>query len=183
MTRFESKKFTETVLYILEKTGGIDYYHAFKILYFAERYHLAKWGGRIVPDEFCALQYGPVPTKLYNAIRQISQPHDMLADELSKAVRFAGEDAPYVLLPLRTSDKRYLSKSEIEALDKSTEENQALTFNQLKEKSHDIAWRDAYQLSSGLKPISPIEMARAQGADEAMLAYIEDQLLIESALR
>ena len=49
MTNFESKKLTELVLYILGKTGGVDFYHAFKILYFAEMKHLAKWGSSMVP--------------------------------------------------------------------------------------------------------------------------------------
>ena len=64
MTDFNSKKLAELVLYILGKTGGVDFYHTFKILYFAEMKHLAKWGSGIVPDEFCALKYGPVPTNL-----------------------------------------------------------------------------------------------------------------------
>ncbi len=42
MTDYDSKKLTELVLYILCKTGGIDFYHVFKILYFAEMSHLAK---------------------------------------------------------------------------------------------------------------------------------------------
>ncbi len=180
MTRFECKKFTETVLYILEKTGGIDYYHAFKILYFAERNHLAKWGSRMVPDEFCAFPYGPVPAQLYNALTQIPQPHDVLAKELSKVVFFAGGDAPNVLLPLRISDKGYLSESEIDALDKSIDENQNLTFNQLKEKSHDIAWEEAFNLASRRKPISPILIAIAGGATKEIISKIQRGLLQQS---
>ena len=55
MTNYDSKKLTELVLFILGKTGGVDFYHTFKILYFAEMKHLAKWGNGIGPDEFCAL--------------------------------------------------------------------------------------------------------------------------------
>lgn len=47
MTSFDSKKLTELILYILEKTGGVDFYHAFKILYFAEMKHLSKWGSAL----------------------------------------------------------------------------------------------------------------------------------------
>ena len=70
MTSHDRKKLTELVLFILDKTGGVDFYHAFKILYFAEMKHLAKWGSGFVPDEFCALKYGPVPTQLYDAVKQ-----------------------------------------------------------------------------------------------------------------
>ena len=91
MTDFDSKKLTELVLYILGKTGGVDFYHAFKILYFAEMKHLAKWGCGIVPDKFCALPYGPVPTRLYNAVKELNKPRMELSTDLAEAVRFAGE--------------------------------------------------------------------------------------------
>ena len=34
MTSFDKQRIIEVVLYILNKTGGIDYYHLFKIFYF-----------------------------------------------------------------------------------------------------------------------------------------------------
>ena len=52
MDNYEQQKIVEVVLYILNKTGGIDFYHLFKILYFAERDHLAKWGDKIISDDF-----------------------------------------------------------------------------------------------------------------------------------
>ena len=56
MTTFEQKSLIEIVLYILNKTGGIDFYHLFKIIYFAEMKHLAKWGIRLQKDDLCALE-------------------------------------------------------------------------------------------------------------------------------
>ena len=44
MTLFEQKTLIEVVLYVLQKTQGVDYYHLFKILYFADRKHIAEWG-------------------------------------------------------------------------------------------------------------------------------------------
>ncbi len=183
MINFDSRKLTELVLYILEKTGGVDFYHAFKILYFAEMKHLAKWGSGIVPDNFCALKYGPVPTRLYDAVKELNQPKMKLSADLADAVQFAGEDAPNVLLPKRKANLRFLSKSEIDALDKSIEENESLTFGQLMRKSHDKAWDEANRRVDGTNIISPISMAKVFGADAAMLEYIEEQLQIESALR
>ncbi len=143
MTNFDSKKLTELVLYILCKTGGVDFYHVFKILYFAEMKHLAKWGSGIVPDEFCALKYGPVPTQLYNAVKNIGRSSMKLSEELSEVVQFAGEDAPMVLLPARDANMDFLSKSEIDALDQSIKDHESMTFGQLMRKSHDAAWDEA----------------------------------------
>ncbi len=182
MTDFDSKKLTELVLYILGKTGGVDFYHAFKILYFAEMKHLAKWGCGIVPDKFCALPYGPVPTRLYNAVKELNKPRMELPTDLAEAVRFAGEDAPNILLPKREANLRFLSKSEIDALDSSIEENESLTFGQLMRKSHDRAWDEANRRVDGTNIISPISMAKVLNADAAMLEYIKEQMQIESAL-
>jgi len=97
MTSHDRKKLSELVLFIIDKTGGVDFYHAFKILYFAEMKHLAKWGSGFVPDEFCALKYGPVPTHLYDAVKELNHPQMILSEELSEVIQYAGEDAPDVL--------------------------------------------------------------------------------------
>jgi len=183
MTNYDSKKLTELVLFILGKTGGVDFYHAFKILYFAEMKHLAKWGSGIVPDEFCALKYGPVPTQLYDAVKELNHPRMILSEELSEVIQFAGEDAPNVLHPKREANLKYFSKSEIEALEQSIEENESLTFGQLMRKSHDEAWEEANRRTNGTNVISPVSMARVLNADDAMLEYIEEQMQIESALK
>ena len=183
MTNFNSKKLTELVLYILDKTGGVDFYHAFKIFYFAEMKHLAKWGSGIVPDEFCALKYGPVPTHLYDAVKELNHPKMLLAQKLSEVIQFAGEDAPNVLLAKREANMRFFSKSEIEALNQSIEENKSLTFGQLMRKSHDEAWDEANRRVNGTNIISPVSMAKVLQADEAMREYLEDQMQIESALK
>lgn len=75
----------------------------------------------------------------------------------------------------------YISQSEIEALNASIEENAHLTFSQLKNKSHDSAWYEAYN-QTGSKAISSISMAKASGADEATLEYIKEQIELEDAL-
>ena len=183
MTNYDCKKLTELVLFILGKTGGVDFYHAFKILYFAEMKHLAKWGSGIVPDEFCALKYGPVPTQLYDAVKELNHPRMILSEELSEVIQFAGEDAPNVLLPKREANLKYISKSEIEALEQSIDENESLTFGQLMRKSHDEAWEEANRRTNGTNVISPVSMARVLNADDAMLEYIEEQMQIESALK
>lgn len=181
MTKYEQTKLIQVVLYILQKTGGIDFYHLFKILYFAELKHLAKWGTRITSDNFHALEYGPVPTCLYDVVKGQNVPDSDLLKLFSNDVQFAGKDAPNVLLPQTEPNMDYISKSEIEALDASIDENEHLTFSQLKSKSHDSAWYEAYN-RLGSKTMSSISMAKASGADEATLEYIQEQIELEEAL-
>ena len=107
----------------------------------------------------------------------------ILSEELSEVIQFAGEDATDVLLPKREADLKYISKSEIEALEQSIQENKSLTFGQLMRKSHDEAWEEANRRTNGTNVISPVSMARVLNADDAMLEYIEEQMQIESALK
>lgn len=182
MTNFEQEKIIQVVLYIINRTGGMDYYHLFKIIYFAEMKHLAKWGHRILSDEMCAIDYGPVPTKLYDAVKGKNAPQTRLADLLKEKVSFAGEDAPNVLLAREEADLDFISQSEKEALDESIAENAHLTFRQLIEKSHDKAWREAFYRKNGTNKISATSMAEVMHADETTLNYIKEQEEIEEAL-
>lgn len=184
MTSFDRKKAIESVLYILDRTGGVDFYHTFKILYFAEMKHLSKWGSKIIGDVFCALPYGPVPSQLYDAVKHIYKGWqcDAFSQELGEAVAFAGDDAPNVMLAKRTPDMQYISTSEKEAIDASIEENATLSFEMLKMKSHDAAWNEAFMTGCGNKSISPLSMAKVIATDDAMLDYIKEQEEIEHML-
>ncbi|MDY6253353.1 MAG: Panacea domain-containing protein [Bacteroidales bacterium] len=182
MNKYEQQKIIEVVLYILNKTGGIDFYHLFKIIYFAEMKHLVKWGHRILSDDLCALDYGPVPTMLYDAVKGKNANGTILADLLNQNVRFAGNDAPNVLLPEVPANMNYISKSEVEALDESIAENACLTFGQLKQKSHDKAWYEAYHKENGTNVISPITMLEVMNADESVIEYVKEQFELEGEL-
>ncbi len=136
-----------------------------------------------MPDEFRALKYGPVPSHLYDALKELGHSRMKLSEELSEVVQVAGEDAPNVLLPRREANVNFLSKSEIDALDQSISEHDSMTFGQLMRKSHDAAWDEANRRVNGTNVISPISMAKVMNADESMLEYIEEQLQIEASLR
>lgn len=180
MNRFEQRKIVEVVLYILNKIGGTDIYHLFKIIYFAEMKHLAKWGTRIIKDDLCAIKFGPVPTELYYAIK--NEGNAELTSLIHSSTEFAGDDAPNVLLPKEAANIDYLSKSDMEALDESIKENASLTFNELKMKSHDKAWKEAYDNRKISNVISPMTMASVTNADAATLEYIKEQMDLEKML-
>lgn len=181
MNKYEQEKLIHVVLYILNQTGGIDYYHLFKILYFAERKHLAKWGHRIISDDFYALEYGPVPTCLYDAIKGINTQKTTLVNLLRKNVRFAGDDAPNVLLAKKAADLNYISRSERKELDNSIKDNVSLPFSKLKAKSHDSAWESAYYETC--KKITPMNMAKVENANFATIEYIAEQEDLRASLK
>lgn len=62
-------KLKAVALYVLDKCGETDFIHLFKIIYFAERNLYAKYGQHLVKDSFVAMEHGPVPSNLYDALK------------------------------------------------------------------------------------------------------------------
>ena len=181
MTLFDKHKLTEIVLYILNKTKGMDYYHVFKIIYFANMAHLAKYGFPMVSDEFCALPDGPVPSALYNCIKGDDHCDRELQSLLNQSVSKGTDDAYYMLEAKRIADNDYLSKADLEALDRSIKENKNLPYGELRAKSHGEEWHRAYK-QQGRKVMDVVGMAKDAMASDDMLAYIRENLAVETAL-
>lgn len=167
MDLFDKQRIVEMVSYILNETGGADVYHVVKILYFAEQNHLVKWGAPLISDDFVAMEYGPVPTETYDALK-VSATGDF-ADLMKRVYKRAGKDGKGYLLPTRTPDMDYISASEKEALDASIKENAGLSFSKLKTKSHDSAYH------CGKRYIPKVKIAEAGNADADTIGYIKDQ--------
>lgn len=181
MTKFDKQKLTEIVLYILNKTKGLDYYHVFKVIYFANISHLAKYGFRMTTDEFYALPDGPVPSILYNCIKNDCYCDKELEAMIDGSVAKGNYDAYYMLTAKRDADLDYLSKADIEEIDKSIKENAYLPYGELREKSHGGEWKRAYN-NSGKKVMDVLGMAKDGMATDDMLEYIKENIFIESAL-
>jgi uncharacterized phage-associated protein len=161
-----------TLLYILQRLGGTgDFHKVFKILYFADEKHLARYGTAINPDKYEVKQYGPVPSMAYEILKSLRGDGFM--------VELKHEFTPYFELTnnhtvkaIAEPDMDYLSESEVQCIDESIEENQNLGFKGRTDKSHDTAYQNADE--DGY--ISFIEMAKVGGANDAMIDYIIDNL-------
>lgn len=185
MTSFDKHKLTEMVLYILNKTNGLDYYHVFKTIYFANIAHLAKCGLRITTDEFCALPDGPAPSILYDSTKENKGLYcdEELQQLMDDAITRGNDDAYFMWSAKRQADTDYLSLSEIEELDKSIEENAHLPYNVLRQKSHGEEWRRAYySTNSGRRIMDVAGMAKDAMATDDMVKFIKEELEIEKAL-
>ena len=183
MNSFDKQKLTEIVLYILNKTNGLDYYHVFKVIYFANIAHLAKYGFRMTTDEFCALPDGPVPSILYNCIKDDVHCDKELEAMIEKSVAKGNDDAYYMLTAKRQANMDYLSEVDVEEIDKSIDENAYLPYGELRTKSHGKEWERAYHnTKQGRKIMDVIGMAKDGMASDEMLEYIKENLAIEEAL-
>ena len=165
------RQLLEKVLYVLSRTKGLDYYRLFKVLYFAEREYLSSYFRKLVEDDFCALQYGPVPSALYDAIKGHGQ-GSILSQALWEVVKNADDEAGNILLPLRDADMDYIADAEASTLDKAIDEFSALSFNELLQLSHDTAWK-ATALSGTMDSEA---IAREGGIQEGDIDYLRELL-------
>ncbi len=178
-------KMKAALLFVVAAFDGVDILRAFKILYFANKDHLARYGRPIINDIFCALPNGPVPSMLYDAVKKAQGKRSGYEtpeiEELARAIIVGEEDLDYVIYKREMPDLDELSKSDIECLKKSLIENRNLSFRELSDKSHDFAWDEAWKKSPASK-MDIVSIARAAGASNDLAKYIQEQSEIDAIL-
>jgi len=181
-------KIETVVLYVLRNfPEGVDYIKLFKIIYFAQKEYLANYGKVLCPDTFKARTFGPVPA---------------LSDKVIKLVELEEEDIEsypdlkgffnsirvhnQLVFALKEPDMDYLSKKECEYLDRWYSYcKDKDSKNELSPESHDEAYNRAfarYKEDPQLGTLTNIEIARAGGATDRMIAYIREKELIATEL-
>ncbi len=168
---FDREKALNTVLYISRNIEKANFHKVFKILYFAEQKHLAKYGTSILDDTYVAMKNGPVPSKTYDILKAIRNELAFKVDTYFEKKLIEVRD-DHFLVPVGEVDRELFAESELECLDESILENKTLSFGALTEKSHDKAWKNADKNDS----ISFLEIAKVGGADKSMLQYITQVL-------
>jgi len=157
-------------LYILTRMGKVGKHKLFKLLYFADKDHLRRFGRPITGDIYIAMINGPVPSRLYDYIKGVAGkntipiPDDFL-DELRKNIAFV---EPYYVIALRKFNDDFLSPNQIKSLDYSIETYGNKSFDELTHISHDQAWSSATRNTE----IEVLEIAKDAGVNELMLQYI-----------
>ena len=148
-------------------TQSCDFHKLFKILYFAEKEHLSKYGRTITGDRFIAMKDGPVPSNIYDIFKVI-RGDSIFTTDIDFSKEFEVKFKHYIHMLNKDFDMEIFSESEIECLSDSINENKDLSFGILRDKSHDKAWGAA----SRDNDISIFDIAKAGGANEELLKYI-----------
>jgi hypothetical protein len=114
------------------------------------------------------MEAGPVPSRLYDMLK-IVRGDSYLPDMEGLGKYFQVENWMYVR-PLQDADLNKLSASEQEAMSEAIEKYATLSYDEIKEKSHDVAWRCTARDFS----ISWDNIAREAGLDEVEVACLRD---------
>src|SRR6266581_2187863 len=113
---FSHRKATQTLNFVARKSGGsINKMKALKLVYFADRYHLRKYGRPVVGDEYLAMNYGPVAS----GAKDLAEMSDFLGEEEARyAKRFIRPaESAITYRSVADVDDKVLSESDREALE------------------------------------------------------------------
>ncbi|MDR2579090.1 MAG: SocA family protein [Chitinispirillales bacterium] len=137
-----TQKAIESVIWVIQ-SGESNMYNVWKILFSAEKYHLNNYASPITGDSYVAMEFGTVPSWLYDASKIKRQGIGFFRDGNT----LFAERAPML---------DYLSESDVEALNYGFSEYAGLDFKAVREKNHkEPAWEKNYALR-GYNDSAPI---------------------------
>jgi uncharacterized phage-associated protein len=164
--RFDVEKAVEALLYIAEQVP--DTYTALKVLYFADKDHLSKYGRLICSDSYVAMLHGPVPSGTYDLIKYARGDGFFLLDvPIQEAFAVQGND----IIPCRKANLDFLSESDIECLDIAIEQYGRMSFGQLRQISHN---EEAFKSVDRNDFISLEAIVKSLPDSEQLWDYIEN---------
>jgi uncharacterized phage-associated protein len=158
-------KAIEVLLYITQRVR--DMYTALKVIYFADRIHLDKYGRLLYGDRYIAMSHGPVPSLAYDIIKGSE-------GYLGGGRKIFGSDffsmSQNDILARRAPNIDLISQSDIEALEAAIRIYSNKTFEELKSESHDAAWESADRNDN----ISFEALVRSLPSGEELLEHISN---------
>src|SRR5258708_8229191 len=76
--RFDPERALELVLYVANQLRYPTLHSVSKVVYFADREHLSRYGSLLSGDNYVAMRHGPVPSSIYNLLKAAAGRHEPL---------------------------------------------------------------------------------------------------------
>lgn len=172
--RFDAEKAIEAILYVASNAPIPDLYHVGKILYYADRLHLEKYGRQITGDRYRAMYNGPVAFGVYDLLKTSNKektekqycPCDKKL--VTSAFEMLGEEEDHLIIKKRECDADFFSKSDFKCIDEAIKMVGNLGFGDLNDFSHDEIWK-----SVKLNQEIPLEIIASHCKDgELLVEYL-----------
>lgn len=169
--KFNSEKFVNAVVYFALKCPGLSKLKICKLLYFADKEHLLRYGRPIIGDSYYKLPYGPVPTRGLDILNRKAEAGEVAL--LEKYISMVGNN----IFPKRSPEKKVFSKSDLETLDAICEKYGDFSAIQLTRLSHkETSWietKDSHRMDYALffeglptsKPIKKLVESEQESRD------------------
>lgn len=164
--KFDAEKALEVLLYIAETTPNT--YWTLKVLYFADKQHLSRFGRLICGDSYVAMRCGPRPSGLYDFVKYVrGDGYCSLASSAKEAFSVQGDD----IHPHRPANREFLSESDMACLDEAVKKYGSLSFLELRDLSHE----DEAFNKADWNDFMPLEaIIRTLPDGKSLLEYLQD---------
>ena len=188
MNREDALTLKAVVLYILKNCSAHvsrNVYYIVKAAFVAQQKHLAKYLCPLYEDKITALQFGPVPSNIYDALKIARGDANAMYfhrnDDLHlvyDAISFSDE----IFSATEEPDMNYLSVSAIECINEALKEVSSMTFDDIVNATHGEEWTRAYN-NPGSKQMNYLAIAKEGGVDESSFSYLKENLELDGLLK
>jgi len=166
MKRYDVEKVANAIkLFEMNKVRHLGKTKLMKLLFFADKYHLQRYGRPIFYDTYIKLPHGPVPSLTLNIIDSINETENEDLKEFTEKFRqhigigekqFRNEISQTVFRPKTDFDEEHFSLSEIEILDEVSRKFKNDTAAHISDISHELP---EYRMTEMTDTIDYSEMA------------------------
>lgn len=147
--KFDPEKFVASLAFFASHAKGIDKLKAAKLFYYADKYHLLRYGKPILGDVYYHLDYGPVPSKALDIMNEAIDPYQLRGipqSNLELFKKYLSVDAEGKTHPTfevkGEPDFDVFSESELEALRETVRQYGHYSGRQLIDLTHrEAPWR------------------------------------------
>lgn len=129
-------KTTEVIIWLANKKPGIDIYHVAKVLFYADKMHINKYGRPITGDTYIRMPYGPVPSGVRDLVTENSWLSPKQLEQIKSSLIIDKSDNRYKLAATREPNMKYFSKTDIACLKNSLSEYGDMSFDELYNSTH-----------------------------------------------
>jgi len=166
---FKARKSTQAAAFLLKLCNGKkDKYLLLKMIYLADRAALEKWNISITGDEPYSMEYGPVPSNIYD----LTKGGIRHGCEWETAIETVQKETLVLRSDPGTDE---LSEDEMALLRETFDKYKDFTFDKMKDYCHSLPEYDK-TVGKGSKPISIVTMFKTLGRPEK-IGEIADSIL------
>lgn len=140
-----AKKAIEAIVYLANKKPSMTQYFFMKMIFYADKFHINKYGTPVIGDRYIKMANGPVPSFVLDAIHKDGSKltHDDY-EEIEKSLSFRKWGRKIYTTAKRKADMDYFSDTDIECLDAAFDFCKDKNFDELKNITHDEpSWKNA----------------------------------------
>lgn len=179
---FSPERSLEAVLLVAGCLAKPAIHEVLKLLYFADKIHLSRYGWLASGDDYVAMKFGPVASGAYNLLKAArGDESGWIHPDFYRLVRGALEiaDDKRSINLLRSFNPAHLSPAYTACLEEALKSYSGMTFGARTELSHDDAWRAAWDVAAedevGQSPMPVESIARTLANSEEVVAQLHNQ--------